>query len=159
MFIIFSFSKSNVWQNVFFFFFYISPERSTVATAVMTPGITDQTQWGSINKLPARSSASAEVQHGTESTGWREHQPRIKKTIHCSCIHPVLTGFLPQLCRVRQVLWLTLLKALIASVWQSTCLWHLRRAHFTPSWQPHLSFIVHKWHAISYTGTEHWQQT
>lgn len=57
------------------------PERSTGARKVKMPGIRGQTRWDSSGKLPARSSASAEGQHGTESIGWRECPPTIKKTI------------------------------------------------------------------------------
>lgn len=92
-----AFSKQKFWQNNVFWFF-ISPERSTGATVVVMPGIIDQTLWGSLNKLPVHSSASAVVQRGTESTSWREHQPRIKKIVHFGCFHPVLTeSFLPPL--------------------------------------------------------------
>lgn len=73
-------SRLKVWQ-------FNLPERCTVTTVVMMPGITDQTQWGWLNKLPAHSSASAVRQRGTESTNWREHQPRMKKSIHCFLLH------------------------------------------------------------------------
>lgn len=58
------------------------PERCTVATVVMMPDTTGQTQWGSLNKHPAHSSASAAQQHGTKSTSWRAHQSGIK-IIYC----------------------------------------------------------------------------
>lgn len=57
------------------------PERYTVATVVMMWGITDQIRWGSVNTPPARSSVSADQQHGTENTGWTEHRPRGKNRI------------------------------------------------------------------------------
>lgn len=61
---------------------FSSPERCTVATVVMMPDITGQTQWGSLNKHPAHSSASAAQHHGTKSTSWRAHQSGIK-IIYC----------------------------------------------------------------------------
>lgn len=59
------------------------PGRSTAATVVRMPGTTDQTLSGSSDKLPARSSASAAQQRGTESRCWREYQPGIRKTNDC----------------------------------------------------------------------------
>lgn len=55
------------------------PERCIVATVVMMPGITDQTQWGLLNKLQAHYSASAAELHGIKSTSWMERQSRINK--------------------------------------------------------------------------------
>lgn len=62
-----------------------SPERCTVATAVMTPGITDQTLWGLSGKLRAHCFASAAQQHGIKSTSWRERRSRMEKSISCKC--------------------------------------------------------------------------
>lgn len=76
------------------------PERCTVATVEMMPDITGQTQWGSLNKHPAHSSASAAQQRGTKSTSWRVHQSGIKiiycdyfnsLTIHCLPFYDLIT--------------------------------------------------------------------